>query len=155
MCWMSNTLSALQDCLHEVVLIVHLLKSSSSSQLLFFLLFCCCRMAQAPMSCDCFVSLPPGSRDDQVIFGKNSDRPRDEVQEVVYHPAASHPPGSTLEVKQARTLTVSPPQPLTLECRLVVWDQKVIMFTWKIYKKTGVLWILLPRSQACVSGNGF
>lgn len=50
------------------------------------------------MSCDCFVSLPPGSRDDHVIFGKNSDRPRDEVQEVVYFPAASHRPGSTLEV---------------------------------------------------------
>lgn len=52
---------------------------------------------EAPVSCDCFVSLPPGSRDDHVIFGKNSDRPRDEVQEVVYFPAASHPPGSTLE----------------------------------------------------------
>lgn len=50
------------------------------------------------MSCDCFVSLPPGSRDDHVIFGKNSDRPRDEVQEVAHYPAASHPPGSTLEV---------------------------------------------------------
>lgn len=50
------------------------------------------------MSCDCFVSLPPGSRDNHVIFGKNSDRPRDEVQEVVHFPAASHPPGSTLEV---------------------------------------------------------
>lgn len=54
------------------------------------------------MSCDCFVSLPPGSRDDHVIFGKNSDRPRDEVQEVVHYPAASHPPGSMLEVKQRR-----------------------------------------------------
>lgn len=63
-------------------------------------------MAEAPMSCDCFVSLPPGSRDDHVIFGKNSDRPRDEVQEVVHYPAASHPPGSTLEVKQ-------PPPPLS------------------------------------------
>lgn len=52
------------------------------------------------MSCDCFVSLPPGSRDDHVIFGKNSDRPRDEVQEVVYFPAASHPLGSTLEVNR-------------------------------------------------------
>ncbi len=51
------------------------------------------------MSCDCFVSLPPGSRDDQVVFGKNSDRPRDEVQEVASFPAASHPPGSMLEVK--------------------------------------------------------
>ncbi|XP_029004934.1 secernin-2 isoform X2 [Betta splendens] len=54
-------------------------------------------MAEAPMSCDCFVSLPPGSLDDHVIFGKNSDRPRDEVQEVVHYPAASHPPGATLE----------------------------------------------------------
>nr|XP_057932039.1 secernin-2 [Doryrhamphus excisus] len=54
-------------------------------------------MAEDPMSCDCFVSLPPGSRDDHVIFGKNSDRPRDEVQEVVHYPAVSHPAGTMLE----------------------------------------------------------
>ncbi|KAG7492957.1 hypothetical protein MATL_G00021030 [Megalops atlanticus] len=54
-------------------------------------------MAEPPRSCDCFISLPPGSRDDHVIFGKNSDRPQDEVQEVVYYPAASHPPGSSLQ----------------------------------------------------------
>uniref|UniRef100_A0A8C5FIB6 Secernin-2 n=1 Tax=Gadus morhua TaxID=8049 RepID=A0A8C5FIB6_GADMO len=54
-------------------------------------------MAEPPLSCDCFVSLPPGSRDDHVIFGKNSDRPRDEVQEVVFYPAAAHPPGSSVE----------------------------------------------------------
>lgn len=58
------------------------------------------------MSCDCFVSLPPGSRDDHVIFGKNSDRPRDEVQEVAHFPAACHPPGSMLEVN-------SPERPLS------------------------------------------
>lgn len=52
------------------------------------------------MSCDCFVSLPPGSCDDHVIFGKNSDRPRDEVQEVVHFPASSHSLGSTLEVNK-------------------------------------------------------
>lgn len=56
-------------------------------------------MAEPPQSCDCFVSLPPGSKEDYVIFGKNSDRPRDEVQEVVYYPASSHAPGSTVEVK--------------------------------------------------------
>nr|XP_015217772.1 PREDICTED: secernin-2 [Lepisosteus oculatus] len=53
--------------------------------------------AAPPCSCDCFVSLPPGSQRDEVIFGKNSDRPSDEVQEVVYFPAASHPPGSKVE----------------------------------------------------------
>ncbi|XP_029950233.1 secernin-2 [Salarias fasciatus] len=74
-------------------------------------------MAEAPMSCDCFVSLPPGSRDDHVIFGKNSDRPRDEVQEVAHFPAASHPAGSTLEctfiripqVEQTHAVVLSKP----------------------------------------------
>lgn len=43
------------------------------------------------------MSLPPGSKQDQVIFGKNSDRPRDEVQEVTYYPAATYSTGSVLE----------------------------------------------------------
>uniref|UniRef100_A0A8C1ZL54 Secernin-2 n=1 Tax=Cyprinus carpio TaxID=7962 RepID=A0A8C1ZL54_CYPCA len=54
-------------------------------------------MAEPPRSCDCFVSLPPGSKEDYVIFGKNSDRPRDEVQEVVYYPSSSHAPGSRVQ----------------------------------------------------------
>lgn len=94
------------ECLHEVftlsrVVISHLISHISHHPLnCCVLLFLCCRMAQAPMSCDCFVSMPPGSRDDHVIFGKNSDRPREEVQEVAHYPAASHPPSSMLEVKQ-------------------------------------------------------
>ncbi|CAM4638938.1 unnamed protein product, partial [Lepidochelys kempii] len=38
---------------------------------------------------------PPASR--AVIFGKNSDRPRDEVQEVVYLPAATYARGAKLK----------------------------------------------------------
>lgn len=65
-----------------------------------------------PNSCDCFVSLPPASSSPVVIFAKNSDRPHTEVQEVVYYPAATYPPGSKvlctyIEVEQApRTLAV-------------------------------------------------
>ncbi|KAM8945615.1 secernin-2, partial [Pelodytes ibericus] len=65
-----------------------------------------------PSSCDCFVSLPPASLSPVVIFGKNSDRPRQEVQEVVYYPSATYPTGSKvmctfLEVEQApETLAV-------------------------------------------------
>ncbi|XP_053309143.1 secernin-2 [Spea bombifrons] len=63
-------------------------------------------LGRCPSSCDCFVSLPPASISPVVIFGKNSDRPRHEVQEVVYYPRATHPPGSRvmctfLEVDQA------------------------------------------------------
>lgn len=40
-----------------------------------------------PQSCDTFVVLPPHTRNGCVIFGKNSDRPQGEVQEVVYIPS--------------------------------------------------------------------
>lgn len=41
---------------------------------------------EAPQSCDTFVVLPPLTANG-VIFGKNSDRPQGEIQEVVYFPA--------------------------------------------------------------------
>ncbi|XP_068920396.1 secernin-2 isoform X1 [Petaurus breviceps papuanus] len=50
-----------------------------------------------PCSCDSFVSLPPASAIPAVIFAKNSDRPRDEVQEVVLVPSETHAPGSRLQ----------------------------------------------------------
>lgn len=36
-----------------------------------------------PRSCDTFVVLPPLTTEKLVIFGKNSDRPQTEVQEVI------------------------------------------------------------------------
>ncbi|XP_078726953.1 secernin-3 isoform X1 [Lampetra fluviatilis] len=65
-----------------------------------------------PRSCDTFVALPPATAGGHVVFGKNSDRPSDEVQEVVELPGAAHPPGTKLqctyiEIEQAeRTLPV-------------------------------------------------
>ncbi|XP_036401104.1 secernin-3 isoform X2 [Megalops cyprinoides] len=50
-----------------------------------------------PSSCDTFVALPPSTAGQRVIFGKNSDRPCDEVQEVVYFPAADHQEGEKVE----------------------------------------------------------
>uniref|UniRef100_A0A803JB41 Secernin-2 n=1 Tax=Xenopus tropicalis TaxID=8364 RepID=A0A803JB41_XENTR len=53
----------------------------------------CNRMAGAPPSF-CFVAFPPRTKNDQILFGKNSARPRDEVQEVLYIPSSNHEPGS-------------------------------------------------------------
>ncbi|XP_035267303.1 secernin-3 [Anguilla rostrata] len=50
-----------------------------------------------PSSCDTFVALPPSTLGQRVVFGKNSDRPCDEVQEVVYFPAANHEAGQKVE----------------------------------------------------------
>ncbi|XP_035507127.1 secernin-3 [Scophthalmus maximus] len=43
-----------------------------------------------PSSCDTFVALPPSTEGQRIVFGKNSDRPCDEVQEVVYFPSKYH-----------------------------------------------------------------
>nr|XP_020452058.1 secernin-3 [Monopterus albus]XP_020452059.1 secernin-3 [Monopterus albus]XP_020452060.1 secernin-3 [Monopterus albus]XP_020452061.1 secernin-3 [Monopterus albus] len=50
-----------------------------------------------PSSCDTFVALPPSTEGQRIIFGKNSDRPCDEVQEVVYFPARNYDAGEKLE----------------------------------------------------------
>lgn len=42
---------------------------------------------EAPQSCDTFVVLPPLTKHG-VVFGKNSDRPQGEIQEVIYVPAS-------------------------------------------------------------------
>lgn len=51
-----------------------------------------------PSSCDTFVALPPSTEGQHIIFGKNSDRPCDEVQEVVYFSARDYDPDEKLEV---------------------------------------------------------
>ncbi|KAL8560920.1 hypothetical protein ACOMHN_035860 [Nucella lapillus] len=51
----------------------------------------------AASSCDTFVALPPATANGRVIFGKNSDRPSSEVQEVVFAPAADHASDSKVE----------------------------------------------------------
>ncbi|XP_054719478.1 secernin-3-like [Uloborus diversus] len=56
-----------------------------------------CSQKIPPRSCDTFAALPPGTQDDCIIFGKNSDRPGDEVQEVVYFPACDYRTPSKLK----------------------------------------------------------
>ena len=56
-----------------------------------------------PSSCDTFVALPPSTEGQRIIFGKNSDRPSDEVQEVVYFPEKSYGAGEKVEVGETQT----------------------------------------------------
>lgn len=46
--------------------------------------------------CDSFVALPSATTDGAVVFGKNSDRPHDEVQPIRRYPAARHALGAVL-----------------------------------------------------------
>ena len=49
-------------------------------------------------SCDTFVVLSDLTEHGGIIFGKNSDRPRGEVQELVYTPSETHKEGDNLKV---------------------------------------------------------
>nr|XP_018917768.1 PREDICTED: secernin-2 [Bemisia tabaci] len=60
----------------------------------------------ALVSCDTFVVLPPLTAHGGIIFGKNSDRPKGEVQELIYQKPESYPAGSKvmctyIEIEQA------------------------------------------------------
>ena len=55
-------------------------------------------MAGSLISCDTFVALPPATNRGFIVFGKNSDRPQGEVQEVLHFPAATHEAGSKVQV---------------------------------------------------------
>ena len=50
-------------------------------------------------SCDTFVAMGDVTDGGNVIFGKNSDRPHGEVQEVVAVPRTHHGDGETLQVR--------------------------------------------------------
>ena len=47
--------------------------------------------------CDTFVALPDATPGGDLIFGKNSDRPGGEIQDVVSFPARQHAAGESLQ----------------------------------------------------------
>lgn len=56
---------------------------------------------ELPKSCDTFVVLPPLTKHG-VVFGKNSDRPQGEIQEVVYVP-----PNESTEPTKVRSISLN------------------------------------------------
>ncbi|XP_045155254.1 secernin-2 [Echinops telfairi] len=78
-----------------------------------------------PCSCDCFVSVPPASATPAVIFAKNSDRPREEVQEVVFVPAATHAPGSLLQCTYIQVEQVSRTHAVVLSRPSWLWGAEM------------------------------
>ncbi|XP_077632966.1 secernin-2 isoform X2 [Crocuta crocuta] len=83
------------------------------------------RGSDTPRSCDCFVSVPPASALPAVIFAKNSDRPRDEVQEVVFVPAGTHAPGSRLQCTYIEVEQVSKTHAVILSRPSWLWGAEM------------------------------
>ena len=56
------------------------------------------KITKLPQSCDTFVVLPDSTKSGHIIFGKNSDRPQEEVQEIKYFAAQDFSDGDKLQV---------------------------------------------------------
>ena len=107
--------------------------------------------------CDTFVALPDATLGGELIFGKNSDRPGGEVQDVVAFPAQQHAAGDTvqctyLQIPQARqTFSVILSKPRWMwgaemganEHGVVIGNEAV--WTTEPYAETGLLGMDLVR----------
>ncbi|MBZ8182815.1 C69 family dipeptidase [Oscillatoria salina] len=107
--------------------------------------------------CDTFVALPDATKNGDLIFGKNSDRPAGELQNVVTIPAQNHPQNSQLKCtyitipQGEKTLAVILSQPQWMwgaemganECGVVIGNEAV--WTTQSYQNTGLLGMDLVR----------
>ena len=107
--------------------------------------------------CDTFVALPDATLGGAVIFGKNSDRPRGEIQDVAAYPACDYPAGAVVQctylqipqVKHTLAVVLSKPRWMwgaemgANERGVVIGNEAV--WTDQAYSDTGLLGMDLVR----------
>jgi secernin len=118
--------------------------------------------------CDTFVALSDVTLSGDVIFGKNSDRPQGEIQDVVVIPAKTYNPSEQVkctyitieQVEKTFAVIVSKPRWIwgaemgANECGVVIGNEAV--WTVEPYKSTGLLGmdlvrLALERSETALS----
>jgi secernin len=107
--------------------------------------------------CDTFVALPDATVNGDIIFGKNSDRPQGEIQDVVVIPAQKYAPNEQVkctyitieQVKETFVVILSQPRWIwgaemgANECGVVIGNEAV--WTVEPYKSNGLLGMDLLR----------
>jgi len=107
--------------------------------------------------CDTFVILPDSTKKGELIFGKNSDRPNGEIQDVIVIPSQTHKSTEVVEctyltipqVKNTLAVILSKPRWMwgaemgANECGVVIGNQAV--WTTEPYQNSGLLGMDLVR----------
>jgi secernin len=107
--------------------------------------------------CDTFVALPDATLDGSVILGKNSDRPKGEIQDVVTFPAQTYASGQHVQctyiqipqIEHTYGVILSKPRWMwgaemgANECGVVIGNEAV--WTNQPYQSTGLLGMDLVR----------
>uniref|UniRef100_A0A8D0BAA0 Secernin 1 n=1 Tax=Salvator merianae TaxID=96440 RepID=A0A8D0BAA0_SALMN len=103
-------------------------------------------MSLAPPSY-CFVAFPPCTKDGLVVVGKNSARPRDEVQEIVYFAAATHDVGCKTECTYISIDQVSKTNAVALSRPSWVWGAEMGANEHGVFITSGALSTKEPASE--------
>jgi secernin len=117
--------------------------------------------------CDTFIALPDATPDGSVIFGKNSDRPEGEIQDVVTFPAQTYFPGQNVQctyvqipqVERTYAVVLSKPRWMwgaemgANECGVAIGNEAV--WTTQPYQSTGLLGMDLVRLGLERGGTAF
>ncbi|KAJ9589848.1 hypothetical protein L9F63_017003 [Diploptera punctata] len=77
------------------------------------------------ISCDTFVVLPPLTGHGGIVFGKNSDRPSGEVQELIYESAKQYPAGEKLQCTFIEVEQVEATQAVILSKPAWMWGAEM------------------------------
>jgi secernin len=107
--------------------------------------------------CDIFIVLPDSTENGDLIFGKNSDRPHGEIQDVIVIPSQTHKPSEIVEctyitipqVKKTLAAILSKPRWMwgaemgANECGVVIGNEAV--WTTEPYQNQGLLGMDLVR----------
>ncbi|OLP17424.1 peptidase C69 [Leptolyngbya sp. 'hensonii'] len=117
--------------------------------------------------CDTFIALADATIDGSVIFGKNSDRPAGEIQDIVTFPAQSYPKGQQVQctyieipqLEQTFAVVLSKPRWMwgaemgANECGVVLGNEAV--WTTQPCQPTGLLGMDLVRLGLERGGTAF
>ncbi len=107
--------------------------------------------------CDTFVAMSDSTIDAKVIFGKNSDRPQGEIQDVISCPAQDHPGKPTLQCTYLQIPQVSHTYATVLSKPRWIWGAEMganehgvvigneAVWTTQTYKDCGLLGMDLLR----------
>lgn len=106
----------------------------------------------SPSSCDTFVVLPPATAGGCIIFGKNSDRPDDEVQEVVAFPAARHPPGASLQCTYISIPQATRTHAVMLSKPAWMWGAEMAANDAGLVIGNEAVWTLEPEGEEALLG---
>ena len=102
--------------------------------------------------CDTFVALPDVTLNGELIFGKNSDRPSGEIQDVVSFPAQQHAAGDTVQCTYLQIPKASQTFAVILSKPRWMWGAEMVANEHGVVIGNEAVWTTEPYAESGLLG---